>query len=212
MQQRKAAGSFQVRGRSPRSPSPCLLAQVSPICLGHIVTRSTLALAMVFVVMTASSHANDRFIAFMNSRVGTWKHSGEQTGPEKFKWSTTEVFTRQGSGSSTRWKSTQRIVFADGVRRRDVMTIELMKGGGWTTKGTYGEAWYYPNGKMRQKTQLGDGRGRWLLKSRKSLKQSFTISGYTQESVTTFLGSTRWRIVGKASDGTRTVIVARKIR
>lgn len=119
------------------------------VCFAVGVTRLTLLFALVLVVLTTASHANDRFIAFMNSRLGTWEHSGKQTGPEKFTWSSTEVLTRQGSGSSTKWRSAQRIVFADGLVRRDVMTTRPTKGGGWTTKGTYGKSWYYPNGKMR---------------------------------------------------------------
>jgi len=165
-----------------------------------------LIISMSLVVLAVSfCQANDDFVAHMNSRVGTWKHEGEQTGLEKFKWSTTEKVTRKGAGLSRRWESEQRIVFADGVVRKDIMTFRQLRGGGWTTEGTYGKKWNYSNRKM--KIQGRPGYGRWSTSNKKIVE---TYRG--EIATTTMLGPKRWRLVATTPDGTKTVIIARKVR
>jgi len=169
------------------------------------------------LLVVVPCHANSNFVALMNSRVGTWEHQGEQTGPEKLKWTTQEVVTRKGSGASQRWESRQQIKFKDGEIRRDMMTTRLLRGGGWYTEGTYGKSWYYPDKKVKTIIKTPDGsarvaRGSWTLKGRKAVSASYSVGGYKQTSTTTILSSKRWRLTGAASDGTKTVINARKLR
>lgn len=165
------------------------------------------------LLVAVPSQANNNFIAFMNSQAGTWEHTGKQTGPEQMQWITTETVTRSGSGASSKWRSSQRIVFTDGVIRNDVMTTGLMKGGGWYTKGTYGNGRYYRNGKVSMKSKRFNFTGQWSITGRKTVKVSYgSPGGYRQTATTTIISPKRWRSVGTSSDGTRTVINARKVR
>jgi hypothetical protein len=178
-----------------------------------ITASHRLTLSAALILLTAAlAHANSNFVAFMNSRVGTWEHHGKQTGPEKFEWTTKEVVTRRGSGPSQRWESKQRIKFTDGVVRNDTMTTRLKRGGGWITEGSYGEGQYYPNGKVKMTKNGNVARGRWTLKGRKTMHVTYSMGRYKQTSTTTVINPKRYRSIGTASDGTRTVINARKVR
>ena len=172
------------------------------------IAKQVIAVMLIVLVVASTCEANSNFIAFMNARVGTWKHTGKQTGPESMEWTTTEVVTRRGLGSSAKWKSNQRIVFTDGVVRNDVMTTGLMKGGGWYTEGTYGDGRYYRDGKLSLKQR------RYSHTGRKTMKVNYRRNdGYRQTATTTIISPKRYRsIIGTASDGTRTVINARKVR
>jgi hypothetical protein len=171
--------------------------------------------AAIILVIASLSHANTDFVAMMNSRVGTWEVEAQQTGPEKLKWTSKVVVTTKGSGASKRWEIRERIKFTDGAIYNSVSTTRLLRGGGWYIEGTDGKSWYYPDGKVKMnvKTPYGNTlRGRWTIKGQKTVHGAYSVGGYKGSSTTTILSSKRWRAVYTGSDGTRTVVNARKVR
>ena len=168
---------------------------------------------LALLLIAAPCQANSNFIAFMNSRVGTWKHTAKQTGPEPMEWTVTSVVTRTGKGSSLRWKQDGRRVFKGGKTQRSIETTGLIKDGGWYVKSDYGEARFYRNGKVRMESKIYTATGRWSMTGRKTLKINYTTSdGYRDSSTLTIISPGRWRSVATSSYGTRTVVNARKVR